>query len=124
MLWDPSKDKPVEPVLDEIGQVMMLAADYLETHRWGQGDFVLANGAVCLMGALIKIETGKVCSVEDDVDQEANCPKAQVALDRITRYLNKDSKLMCFIFPFSWNDAIGRKKSEVIAVLREAVKLK
>src|SRR5882672_9670917 len=123
MLWDPSKDKPVEPALDEIGQMMMLAANYLETHRWGQGDFVLANGAVCLMGALIKIETGKVCSVgKDDVDQEANCPKAKVAFDRITRYLNKDSKPMYFIFPFSWNDAIGRKKSEVIAVLREAAK--
>jgi len=41
MLWDPSKDKPIEPILDEIGQIMMLAADYLETHRWGQGDSCL-----------------------------------------------------------------------------------
>ncbi len=126
MLWDPSKDKTVEPILDEIGQIMMLAADYLETHRWGQGDFVLANGAVCLMGALIKIETGEVHSCKKEyIDQESECLIASLALKRMENFL-KDDLLPSYRHSpmYDWNDNPKRKKSEVIAVLREAAKLK
>ncbi len=126
MLWDPSKDKPIEPILDEIGQIMMLAADYLETHRWGQGDFVLANGAVCLMGALIKVEVGKVYSYKKDDEQESYCFRTNLAIDRVGNYINKGSTKYSSGYkkPSDWNDDPKRKKSEVIAVLREAAKLK
>ena len=36
MLYDDKKwDKKIE-VVDEVDQLMLKAADYLETHRWGQ----------------------------------------------------------------------------------------
>ena len=123
MLWDPSKDKPVEPILDEVGKTMHLAADYLETHRWGQGDYALANGAVCLMGALIKVERGEVHSCETaNEDQEALCPIAKIAYKRVERYINRNNQSGYRDGVYNWNDDDKRKKSEVIAVLREAAK--
>jgi len=104
--------------------MMVLAADYLETHKWGQGNYALANGAVCLMGALIKIERGEVHSCETvNEDQEASCPIAKIAYKRVERYINRD--IHTFFKPvYDWNDDYKRKKSEVIAALREAAKLK
>ncbi len=121
MLWDPKKDTQIEPMLDEVGQVMWKAADYLETHRWGQEDFVLANGAVCLMGALIKVESGEVHSAnKENYDPEYTCPIAKMAMDRIANHLHVQGMGNVF----EWNDDDNRKKSEVIAVLRKAAKIK
>ncbi len=122
MLYNKHWDTKVEPVLDEVGQIMWKAADYLETHKWGKGDFILANGAVCLMGALMKIETGNVYSYyKNSVKHEGNmCPIADMAIIRIQEYL----KLTHQGDVYEWNDDDNRRKSEVIAVLRDAAKLK
>ncbi len=78
------------------------------------------------MGALIKIEMGRVYSCEKEhIDQESECLIASLALKRIENFLKDD------LLPsakhssmYDWNDNPKRKKAEVIAVLREAAKLK
>lgn len=122
MLYDDKKwGKKIE-VLDEVGQLMLKAADYLETHRWGQGDLVLRNGAVCLIGSLHKAELGKVYSSAYidwfDIDIEAKAPLTNAACIRIAKHLGIDA------YVDDWNDSHNRKKSEVIAALRGAAKLK
>jgi hypothetical protein len=110
MLYDPNWKPKVQPEIDEVGQIMLKAADYLETHRWGRGNFLLRNGAVCLLGALLKIETGKATGAED------LCPLTNAAAERIRKHVRWPA--------IPWNDMYSRKKSEVIAALREAAKLK
>ncbi len=109
MLWDPSRDKPVKTELDAVGLLMYKAADYLETHKWGQNNLLSNNGAVCLVGSLYKIESG-------DPRGEGHCPLTHMAKKRMVEYLGTP--------PAFWNDRPERKKSEVIAALREAAKLK
>jgi len=112
MLYNPNWKPKTE--VDAVGDLMLRAADYLETHRWGQGNIVLANGAVCMIGSLIKVETGKVHS---DMGYDwIRQPLTAKAVERISNYLGDD------ILPEYWNDQDHRKKIEVITVLREAAK--
>jgi hypothetical protein len=123
MLYNPDWKPKTEPIVDAVGMVMLKAADYLETNKWGQGDFLLSDGAVCLMGALQKIETGTVVSYLDD---ELFCPIADKALDRIEKYLNKHLPPNIhkfsdeYVLPYDFNDEEDRTKEEVIDVLRKA----
>ncbi len=108
MLWDPNKDKPVETELDAVGLLMHRTADYLETHRWCK-NHLYYKGAVCMLGALIKVDTG--CKNPDHATQSSLVNQAiiRIAIKMGLRIVG-------------WNDDPGRKKSEVIAVLREAAK--
>jgi len=109
MLWDPKKDKPVETKLDAVGLLMYRAADYLETHKWGQNHLLSDNGAVCSVGSLYKMES-------NDPRGGGSCPLTHLAKKRMVDYLGTS--------PAFWNDRPKRAKSEVIAALREAAKLK
>ncbi len=110
MLWDPSKDKPVE-VIDEVGQLMLKTADYFETFEWCQ-EILVSDGAVCLLGGLIKVGNGDIKN-----DHLMSQPKiVQVAYRRITEHLDEE--------PVYWNDDKERQKSEVISMLREVAVLK
>ncbi len=109
MLWNPKKDKPVEVELDAVGLLMYRAADYLETHRWGQNYLLSDNGAVCLVGSLYKMES-------NDPRGEGSCPLTYLAKKRMVEYLGLGA-----VF---WNDKPERTKAEVIAALRNAAKLK
>jgi hypothetical protein len=112
VLFDPNW-KPKTEVIDMVGDLMLKAADYLETHRWAQGNLVKANGAVCLVGSLFKVATGRV--YQEYADNKSSL-LALHARDRILNYLNE--------IPEEWNDDHRRKKSEVVAVLRKAAKLR
>lgn len=113
MLFNPNW-KPHQDTIDKVGELMLKAADYLETHRWAQGEFIAGNGAVCLVGSLIRTEVGKV---SNDINlDEIDHPVSYLAYKRISTYLK--------IVPETWNDDDDRKKAEVIEALREAAKLK
>jgi len=109
MLNDPSWDKKI--VVDEVGQLMLKTADYFETFEWCQ-EVLVSDGAVCLLGGLIKVGNGDFKN-----DSLANQPEiVQIAYKRINEYLNEE--------PVDWNDDQERQKSEVISMLRKVAVLK
>jgi hypothetical protein len=93
--WD---QKPL--ILDEIGTALIKAADYIEKYGWCQHSHSKA-GTVCLWGAICEANggDGRLC---DD------------AYDKVETFLQNP------IGAINWNDAPGRTKDEVIALLRKA----
>jgi hypothetical protein len=100
MLYNPKYD------LDEIGRILVEAAEYLEEHGWIQGagfaDRDLPCPAACAMGA---IEMAASASKSYDLWVSA--------INRMQNYLH--GKRID-----SWNDVKGRTKEEVIDTLRQA----
>ncbi len=92
MLYDKKWDQKVK-VVDEIGQVMLKAAEWLEQNEWCQCMFE-SGQARCLTGVL----------------NEVHPYGALMAFGRIYA---KCQGVM------SWNDTPGRTKQEVINMLRE-----
>jgi len=107
MLWDPNKDKPVE-VIDEVGELLSKTADYLETHRWCRNN-LYNKGAVCMLGALIKVDTGK------SPNNAILSGLVERAADRLIIHLNVHDRSIVY-----WNDVIAKSKKEVIEALRKA----
>ncbi len=101
MLYDKKWDQEVK-VVDEVGQVMLKAADYLEEH--GHCKHVLFNdkGAVCIRGAFMK------------VGSFAQLNEAELRLKEFGIPWNE------LIGVVDWNNAPERTGEEVIAVLRAA----
>lgn len=99
ILYDPNW-KPETRVVDEVGDLMLKSADYLETHKWAQSSLVLRNGAVCMVGSLIKVESGKINA---DVDiYDGKHPLTCEAYKRIKDHIGND--------PEDYNDGYNRKK--------------
>ncbi|SRR5258706_7562148 len=107
MLNDPNWDKKTV-IIDKVGELLSKTADYLETHRWCK-NHLYYKGAVCMLGALIKVDTG--CKNPDHAIQSLLVNQAIIRIA-----IKMDLRIV------GWNDDHGRKKSEVIAVLREAAK--
>lgn len=116
MLYDPNW-KPKIDVVDEVEDLMLRAADYLETHRWGQCELLSRNGAVCMVGSLIRVENNNLSISTLELDRYDH-PLSSKAYIRLEKYFGKHW------IPECWNDADKRKKSEVVTALREAAKLK
>jgi hypothetical protein len=100
---DKSKGEQVVEV-DEIGRVLLDAAEYIERHGWCQNQTWNEDGAVCAEGAIL-------CAAGETHGYK---PAA-----RLGAYLD----LMEVNEIADWNDAPSRTKSEVVAALREAAKL-
>ncbi len=97
MLYDKKWNQ--EAKVDEVGERLLKAADYIEKHGWCQHILMDSKGRVCILGAL-----GKVCV--GDMTKENN-------------------RLREFVGPCvaSWNNKPGRTVEEVTALLRNAAYL-
>ncbi len=101
MLYDKKWDKEIK-VVDEVGKVMLKAADYIEEH--GHCKHVLCDdkGAVCIRGALIR------------VGSFTQLTKAELRLKEFGIPWNERVGVV------DWNNAPERTGEEVIAALRAA----
>lgn len=102
MLYDTKWDKEVK-VVDEVGQILLKMADYIEKHGWCQGRLENPCGAVCARGALFKVTTNPVYQ-----NVEARLSKCVGGeRDPVNNVVN-------------WNNAPERTKEEVVAMMRHA----
>lgn len=122
MLFDPNW-KPKTAEVDEVGDLMLRAADYLETHRWCQCEYVSRNGSVCLVGSLIRSEKDNKMP-SNDVIFDLNGKDIFIEMFPLTAGAVARAHKFLGIDPMDFNDERGRKKIEIVTALREAAKLK
>ncbi len=101
MLLDPTW---TEPKVDAVGEVLLEAADLLETRGWCQGIMVNEKGQMCLVGSI------KEALWKRDADCGINYDDLTF---RLKKYIGHD-------FIPSWNDEIGRTQAQAIEALRAA----
>lgn len=87
-------------LVDEVGQVLLDAADYIEKHGWCQGNYCDPLGRVCALGALNIVS----CGIPNHTEGIA---------------INAAIRLMWNLRITQWNDHPERTKEEVIAALRK-----
>jgi hypothetical protein len=94
MLQDPKWDEArAQPQLNDMGQCLLQAADYIEKHGWCQGSAVKPDGRVCIVGALDRI----------GANTEYICYKLHERIGNVP----------------IWNDKSYRTKDEVTGLLRK-----
>lgn len=86
-------------LVDEVGRVLLAAADYIEAHGWCQGRVEDDAGNVCAIGGIDKACNGYWI--------RAN------TRERFRSYLGRG-------LISNWNNAPGRTKEEVVHALRSA----
>lgn len=105
MLYDKKWDKEVK--VDEVGEVLLKAADYIEKYGWCQSVAFSPDGRACLLGGIY-----------------AGCggfSRDKVLPDVPPNYDNAVSRVAKFAPDLGyWNDQPCRTKDEVVAVLRKA----
>lgn len=82
--------------------VLKDAAAYIEEHGWCQGTIATADGRVCIVQSIL---------------QAANPPEFDSAFALLAHRLGI-RRYGCASKAGNWNDAPGRTKAEVLAVLR------
>jgi hypothetical protein len=95
-----------EAEIDEVGKILLDAADYIERHGWCQKAYQNGLGNVCIIGAL-----SQVVQWPDD-------RQGRVIMEispRLKKYLGATRV-------DNWNDALGRTKEQVVAALRGAAR--
>ncbi len=111
MLYDTKWAKEV--VVDEVAEILLKAADYMEEHGWRTFGRKAQNGAVCLVGAIAAIVYGDAgVKIDNGID-----PYSHPATKRV-KLLTGD------ISPADWNDCRCRSGAEAVAMLRRAAYLK
>jgi hypothetical protein len=103
MLYDKKWDKEVK-VVDEVGKMILKAADWLEEHGWCQGWMDDDRGRSCAMGAVWNVTKDMKIYV--------------VAARRIGRAASIDYGSPSSVV--RWNDKPGRTAEEVMAIMRHA----
>ncbi len=106
MLYDTKWDKEV--LLDEVGEILLKAADYIDKHGWCQRRAFIGKKA-CLLGAVAAVIDGGIGTAT--ITPTAAYEKAYCRLAKLVSGMG------------NWNDAPGRTKDEVVAVLRTAAYL-
>lgn len=105
MLYDKKWDKEVK-IVDEIGQKLLEAADYIERNGWCQ-HAAFHEGRACMLGGIYA-----ACGGEDRGEGFDTCPfNYDKAVSRIAKFAPGLGV---------WNDHPHRTKDEVVAVLRKA----
>jgi len=100
-----------ETNIDNVGQVLLEAADYIEWHGWCQHIAIGPAGKLCAVGALLHVA---IPNIKHSTVWEMS-PLALSAFAKLRRYLGTDGIE-------SWNDTRGRTKDEVVAALRAAAR--
>ena len=87
--------------LDEVGMLLLAAADYMEEHGWCQGAYT-RDGKVCLIGAL----------------KEVSSDNFEMSMIRLQKAIPFDKAIP------HWNDDVCKSKEGAVAKLREAAWLR
>lgn len=103
---------PISPVIDDVGQRLLAAAQIIRERGWCQGDYSDARGAVCTLGALLVVDSWKVGDREA-IWKFEDLPLHEACRLRFQKYLGID-------FTPQWNDAPGRTVDDVLAALTSA----
>ena len=100
-----------ETNIDDVGKVLLEAADYIEWHGWCQHVVSNAKGEVCAMGAIAEC-----------LSRRGN-GSSFAARERVWGYLSKylNGSLPALALEI-WNDMPGRTKEQVVAALRGAAR--
>lgn len=106
MLYDPSKEKKFDVQLEDWQQCLLDGIDHISRYGWCQGDYRRGD-AYCLLGSIGGCRSG--CA--DVRYLRARAAVAEVLRKRGWRFWS---------LPHTWNDAAGRSKEEVIALMYEA----
>ena len=101
--------KPGEDNIDEVGEILLEAANYIERHGWCQFRLATKEGEVCARGAI-----RRVLDISTDEVQVLTREEAK-AIWRLFEYLGQRSVS-------NWNDYPGRTKEQVVAALRGAAR--
>ena len=105
MLYDKKWNQEVK--VDEVGELLLKAADVVERKGWCQCRLRTPSGRVCVMGAVL------VAHGEDIETPFYDHPYwLDKAMGRIQNVTNR--------WPPEWNDQGGRTAEEVVSVLRQA----
>ena len=100
-------------ILDEVGKILLDAADYIERKGWCQRVNSNIGGEVCAWGAIAIV-------LEVSPDFHVLTHTEQRALVKLVDYLGGGVRLVGEIV--RWNDTPGRTKEQVVAALRAAAR--
>ena len=96
---------------------LRLAAEWLEMHEWGQGDWLCEDGSVCALGAISVIVTGSANGIMR-CDADLYDKYSEAALELAKRLDPNAAPARAVFTVFDWNDVKGRTKEEVVAAMR------
>lgn len=113
MYYDPSMKPEVKPV-DEVGDALLECADLLERVGWCQFALRDKDGGMCLVGVI-----GQVAGARRTRGGEFLRLSENMSL-RVRQTLGIKDSPIAPIGIVDWNNAMGRKKEEVVALLRRA----
>lgn len=106
--------QPAKPVVDEIGERLLKAAQIIRERGWCQGIAEMRSGEVCAFGAIL--QTGRYDTV--GIDAYVRLSDFVATLDH--KCLPESAGTN---FVARWNDHPSRTKAEVIAALEAAARL-
>lgn len=122
MLYDPNWKLPEVVVLEPWRQILLKAADIIETRGWTRGN-LYRSGRSCALGAIMKASSDGSKNVT---------PEARISSEMLDRFLKKQkfSEKGEFIpNPVSadrgivwWNDHVATSRKVIINTMREAAK--
>jgi hypothetical protein len=108
MLYDKRWD------VDEVGQVLLSAADYMDQHGWCQYLSRNGDGNVCIQGAIEAMQ--RIDASQQNISFQALC--------RLNEHLKRTEPSFAMSAPSEWNDNRCRSKEQAVAALREAAFVK
>ena len=93
--------------LDAAAKLLLKAATLIEEYGWCQKELITLDGRMCLIGAIDTANCHKMT-----YDSELAMARADAATGIESTTILREAA--------TWNDAIGRKQDEVVALLRRA----
>jgi hypothetical protein len=122
MLYDPNWKLPEVVVLEPWRQILLKAADIIETRGWTRGN-LYRSGRSCALGAIMKASSPAAAIFNSE---------ARISSEMLDRFLRKQkfSKNGGYIpNPVSadraivwWNDHVATNRKVIIETMREAAK--
>lgn len=104
MLYDAKKWDKQTPVVDEIGKVLLRAADIIQMRGWCQGDFTDSYRRVCAEEAIL------LACPSDKLGWDRLC---NAAMDRLRGHIGRGEV-------HKWNDGKHQSMANVVASIRAA----
>lgn len=99
----------IEPAVDEVGQLLLDAADVLERYGWRQREYGNPDTGFCMMGAIMFVQ-----QPQNGIISVGHTPSFRATL-RLQAHLGRTDIV-------GWNDDLGRSKGQVLNALRAAAR--
>lgn len=103
--------------------VLLEAADLIETRGLAKGGFVDDKGCYCTYGALYRAKLGTVAGHSGQVIDEANAVVKVLDTSFAPFFDGEADPGAAFAVITSWNDANARTAAEVVDTLRKAAEV-